>query len=464
MRGKTHWDERPYRLLTDDFSAVSITRLAPGETTLTLEWLDPKNEGEYILEWRAWYTNEDWMSREVKGYEASISGLTPWRDYEVRVNRKDGKKGESRYFRPAPIQGTVINYAHPNDERYDFSGRALCSPCLIKLPSGKLLASMDVYKGGGPNNLSLLFKSEDRGETWHYVCDIHPLFWVKIFLHKDRLYMVGVSAEFGDMVIGASDDEGESWTAPVHLFAGACTVGGGGFEQSPMPVVVHKGRIYVSAEFAGREIGRMPCMLSADAESDLLDPASWNATRPYQADSDLLQMPGVRMDCLIEGNPYVTPDGDLCVMYRVDADGTGLLNGKAVSLKINTEDPDGELTLHKIIPIPCGYRSKFMLRYDEVSGYYIAIGNIPTSNERYQQRNILSLLCSKDAENWEVVSHIIDAGREQIFEVGYQYPSFIFDGDDILLQVRTATNGAHNFHDANYQTFHVIPNFRDLLK
>ena len=63
-----------------------------------------------------------------------------------------------------------------------------------------------------------------------------------------------------------------------------------------------------------------------------------------------------------------------------------------------------------------------------------------------------------------MVSDIIDARREQIFEVGYQYPSFIFDGDDILLQVRTATNGAHNFHDANYQTFHVIPNFRDLLK
>ena len=52
MRGKTRWDERPYRFLTDDFSAVSITRLAPGETTLTLEWLDPKNEGEYLLEWR----------------------------------------------------------------------------------------------------------------------------------------------------------------------------------------------------------------------------------------------------------------------------------------------------------------------------------------------------------------------------------------------------------------------------
>ncbi len=464
MQGKTRWDERPYRGLLGDHTAISITRLAPGESTLTLSWLDPKNEGAYILEWRAWYTNEDWQRREVTGYEAVITGLTPYRDYEVRVCRREGGKAESRYFRPGPVCGTVINYLHPQDERYDFSGRALCSPSLLKLPSGKLLASMDVYKGRGPNNLSLLFKSTDRGETWQYICDIYPLFWGKLFLHKDRLYMIGVSAEFGDMVIGASDDEGESWTAPVHLFAGACTVGGNGFEQSPMPVLTHKGRVYVSAEYAGRELGRLPCMLSADAESDLLDPASWHATRPYEADADLLGIPGVRMESLIEGNPYITPEGDLCVMYRVDADGTGLLGGKAVSLKVNTEDPDGELTLHKIVDMPVGYRSKFMLQYDETSGLYIAIGNYPTSNERYQQRNILVLLCSKDAEHWTVCHRIIDAEHEQIFEVGYQYPSFLFDGDDILLQVRTAVNGAHNFHDANYSTFHIIRNFRNLLK
>ena len=38
------------------------------------------------------------------------------------------------------------------------------------------------------------------------------------------------------------------------------------------------------------------------------------------------------------------------------------------------------------------------------------------------------------------------------------------DGDDILLQVRTAINGARNFHDANDETFHIIRDFRSLLK
>ncbi len=464
MQGKRFWNERPHRSLFDDPTALSITRLAPGEATLTLSWIDPKEEGEYLLEWRAWYANDGWTGMRVTGYEATITGLTPYREYDVRVKRLNGESSEVRFFRPAPIKGTVINYLHPHDERYDFSGRALCSPNLIKLPSGKLLASMDVYKGMGAQNLSLLFKSTDRGETWQYVCDMYPLFWGGMFLHGGRLYMMGCNTEFGDMIIGASDDEGETWTAPVTLFAGACTVAGEGFEQSPMPVVTHNGRIYVSIEYAGRELGRHPCMLSASCDSDLLDPASWHVTKPYRADDDLLGMPGVRMECLIEGNPYITPAGELCVMYRIDADGTGVLNGRAVILKVNTEDPDGAMTLHKIIDMPVGYRSKFMLRHDEVSGRYIAIGNLPTTNERYQQRNILVLLSSEDGEHWTVHHRIIDGEHEEVFEVGYQYPSFLFDGDDILLQVRTATNGAGNFHDANYSVFHIIHNFRELLK
>ncbi len=464
MQGKKHWGEKPHRSWLRDQNTVSITRLAPGESTLTLSWVDPMNRGTYNLEWRAWYTNDGWNSREVTGYEATITGLTPYRDYEVRVNRLGESGGESRYFRPAPVCGTVINYLHPQDERYDFSGRALCSPSLIRLPSGRLLASMDVYKGMGPQNMCLLFKSDDRGATWQYVCDFYPLFWGGLFLHGGRLYMLGCSTEFGDVVIGVSDDEGETWSAPVSLFAGACTVGGEGFEWSPMPVMVHGGRIYLPMEYAGREIGRFPIVISAPCDCDLLDPANWSSTPPYQPDIDLLGMPGVRMECLVEGNLYITPEGELCVMYRIDADGTGVLNGKSVILKVDTENPEGALTLHKIIDMPVGYRSKFMLRYDEVSGRYIAIGNLPTTNERYQQRNILVLLSSQDGEHWTVHKRIIDGENEQVFEVGYQYPSYLFDGDDILLQVRTATNGARNFHDANYSTFHVIPDFRSLLK
>ena len=37
-----------------------------------------------------------------------------------------------------------------------------------------------------------------------------------------------------------------------------------------------------------------------------------------------------------------------------------------------------------------------------------------------------------------------------------------FDGDDIIALSRTAFDGARNFHDANYFTFHRIADFRQL--
>lgn len=462
MRGKTQWNEKPHVNPMEDPNVVYISRLAPTEDQFLLEWTDAKNEGTYLLQWRPMFAGEPWHEREVQGYEACISGLTAWRDYEVRVARLNGAVGASRYVRPAPVVGTVINYLHPQDERYASSGRALCSPNLIKLPSGKLLASMDLYEGRGPQNLSLLFQSTDRGATWHYVCDLHPLFWGKMFWHRDRLYMLGCSTEFGDVVIGASDDEGKTWTAPVHLFSGSNTVGDG-WEQSPMPVVKYNGRIYVSMEFAGRNVGWLPSVLSAEEGADLLDPGSWHASKPFCPLPGLMGTPGVSVECFVEGNLFVTPDGELCCMHRVDGEGFRILEGKAGVTKVNTEDPDAALQFSHFVSMPFGYHNKFMMRYDEVSGCYVAIGNLPTLDKCVKQRNVLALAYSKDAENWQLACRLIDYAGEQLWEVGYQYPSFLFDGDDILLQVRTATNGARNFHDANYSTFHVIPAFRKWL-
>lgn len=462
MRGKTQWNEKPHVNPLEDPNAVYISRLAPTEDRLLLEWTDAKQEGTYVLRWRPMFTGDPWQEREVEGYEASIDGLTTWRDYEVQVARKTGEAQPSRYFRPAPVPGTVINYLHPQDDRYAFSGKALCSPNLIKLPSGKLLASMDVYTGRGPQNLTLLFESFDRGETWHYVCDLYPLFWGKMFLHRGRLYMLGCSTEFGDVVIGTSDDEGRTWTTPVHLFCGSNTISDG-WEMSPMPVVEYKGRIYISMEFAGRNVGWRPTVLSADADGDLLDPGNWNASRPYYAELGMLGK-DIFVECFMEGNLFVTPEGELNCMYRVDGDGFRILEGKAAVARVNTADPDAPVEFTHFVDMPFGFHNKFYLQYDEVSGYYVAIGNLPMVDKCTKQRYVLALAYSKDAENWKVADRIIDGSAEQLWEVGYQYPSFVIDGDDILMQVRTAVNGARNFHDANYSTFHVIPDFRKMFE
>lgn len=463
MKGKKRWDERPHTNPHGDPTAITICRLAPTETAVCVEWLDGKQDGKYILSWRPMFTAEGWTNCEVVGYEAVIDHLTPWRDYEICIARISGEKSRKRIFRTAPVPGTVINYLHPHDTQYAFSGRALCSPSLVRLPSGKLLASMDVYEGRGVQTLSLLFSSDDRGETWHYVCDLYPLFWGKLFWHRDRLYMLGLSTEFGDVVIGASDDEGQTWTAPIHLFAGSNTLGEG-WEQSPMPVVVHNGRLYVSMEYAGRNIGRAPCVLSAAEEECLLNPENWHASKPYTVDPTILGKAGTRVECFIEGNLFVSPDGDLRCMLRCDGEGFDVLDGKAPVLRVNESDPDAPMEFLEFISLPCGYGNKFMMQYDAVSGYYIAIGNLPTDPNCSQQRNIVALFCSKDSVHWTTCCRLFDYENEPANEVGLQYPSFLFDGDDILLQLRTALNGARNHHDANYSTFHVIKDFRRLLR
>lgn len=44
----------------------------------------------------------------------------------------------------------------------------------------------------------------------------------------------------------------------------------------------------------------------------------------------------------------------------------------------------------------------------------------------------------------------------------WQYVGWVFDGDDIVAASRTAYGDSHNFHDANYLTFHRVRHFRTL--
>ena len=78
-------------------------------------------------------------------------------------------------------------------------------------------------------------------------------------------------------------------------------------------------------------------------------------------------------------------------------------------------------------------------------------------------RNLLSLAYSKDLETWHVLEDLIDGTDYDPKNVGFQYVSFCFDGDDIVYLSRTAFNGAQNYHDNNYVTFHRVKNFRVFL-
>ncbi|MBQ7839587.1 MAG: fibronectin type III domain-containing protein [Lachnospiraceae bacterium] len=471
MKGKTCWQERPHKSAFDTSSVPDICRMAPGENDLFLQWQDPVCGQRYQVAWRSQNLNQPWQSFEVEGCEARIEGLTSWMDYEVRVVRQDGTASKTRQFKPAPVPGTVINYLHPKDNRYAFSGKTLGSPSMVRLPSGALIAGMDVFAGGAPQNLSMLFRSEDDGATWTYLCELYPLFWGNLFVHNGRLYVMGCSTEYGDLVIGASDDEGYTWTVPTRIFYGSSTVGAG-WQQATMPVLRHGGRLWFAVEYAGHGAGvehagngmlSGACVVSVPQDADLLDPASWSATLPVGVNHAWPGAPAGEIRSIAEGSLIVDRSGEIHCILRLNMSGHDPRDSYAVVLRVDEKNPEAPMTFVRYISMPSGFNSKTHILYDAQTDLYLAIGNICTDPAPMFQRKVLSLMVSKDAQHWRVAANLLDYSKENSADVGFQYPSWFIDGDDILMQVRTAINGSRNFHDANYSTFHRIEHYKELL-
>jgi hypothetical protein len=81
-------------------------------------------------------------------------------------------------------------------------------------------------------------------------------------------------------------------------------------------------------------------------------------------------------------------------------------------------------------------------------------------------RNTLVIQSSPDLKKWTI--HKVLLSHPDADKHGFQYIEWQFDGKDIIFVSRTAfddeTGGAHNYHDANYLTFHRIKNYSRLLK
>ncbi|MBN2295403.1 MAG: hypothetical protein JXM70_23430 [Pirellulales bacterium] len=66
---------------------------------------------------------------------------------------------------------------------------------------------------------------------------------------------------------------------------------------------------------------------------------------------------------------------------------------------------------------------------------------------------------SKDGgKTWKLNSIILQHPDRK--NTAFQYVDWQFEGDDIIFVSRTAYGESHNFHDANYFTFHRLSGFR----
>lgn len=475
MRGQTSWHYHPYTRLDEiqQKTLPYICRLAPRKGGCELEWFDEGQSGaphEVVCRLRG--TSEPPLV--VPAREACVSlALVDEREYEVCVRRTDRPEevSRTRLFRTGEVPGTTVNYLHPYDDAFAFSGRYLCSPSIVQMPSGRLVVSMDVYGPRHAQNLTFLYKSDDGGATWQYLCDLFPCFWGKLFVHRDRLYMLSVTAEYGELQVGYSPDEGAHWIKPVTLFPGCGIRDEKGMHQAPTPVIEYRGRIWSAVDYGSWEKGgHASALVSCDATTDLMNPADWTCSQFVPFDP---RWPGAvagsRWGCL-EGNAVVGPDGTLYDMLRYQISSVfddrgpegGVTHGKALLLRLDPDQPEKPLTFGQFVDLNGGM-SKFVVKRDPVTQTYVSLVNEVLDATTPAQRNVLTLAASDDLISWHLVRRVLNGSDQSPDEVGFQYVDFVFSGDDILFASRTAFNHAHNFHDSNFITFHRIPAFRQLL-
>ena len=461
MKPALTWSYHPYRPPFYEVGEPYICRIAPSARKIHLEWLG-NDTLSYRVVWRKRGEDSFEQEKQVYGCMCDIDDLADLTDYEIAVYNGE-QRSRIRLVKTGDAVGTVVNYLHPEDRAYAFSGNFLCSPCIIRHPDGHLLASMDVFGGCTPQNLSLIFRSDDDGVTWHYVTELYPCFWGRMFVHNGILYMMACSTEYGDLLIGKSEDGGYTFSAPSVLLRGSCKSAVAGIHKNPQPPVEYGGRIWETMEWGAWLEGYHAAMVgSAPADADLTDASVWLFSEPVKYDPNWKGVAQGLSAGNIEGTLAVLPDGKLYNIMRYDMTRCTPNNGLVLAYRVNTENPEAPLEYDRAIALP-GNHSKFMIRQDLQSGMYYTIISRILSPEHTNDRNLLSLMCSPDAEHWSLVCDLLDFRDTDPEKIGFQYVDFFIEGDDLLWLCRTAINGAQNFHNANYSTFHRILDFKNII-
>ena len=351
------------------------------------------------------------------------------------------------------IGGIIINVSPDPGKIY------VGAPSIVILSDGHYIVS---HNWSGPGTTydtvgkTSVFLSKDQGRTWKHLKDLEGQFWSNLFIHYGTLYIMGTSAQFGSVVIRRSTNGGKTWTTPTDGSTGLLLASPPDYHTAPVPVVVHKGRIWRAMEIAeggGKARESWPCfVMSVPVEADLLNSSNWTNSNVIYHEA----IPEMRW---LEGNVVVTPENNLVNILRTNKTG----NEKAAVVHISDDGKTLSFDAEKdIIDFPGG-GAKFTIRYDDRSKRYWSVVNYQKEPDVW--RNILALTSSADLTHWIVESILLR--HEDSERHAWQYIDWQFEGDDIIFVSRTAwgyegtrdinKNPAHN---ANHITFHRISDFR----
>ncbi|RWD39501.1 MAG: exo-alpha-sialidase [Mesorhizobium sp.] len=361
--------------------------------------------------------------------------------------------------------------------------------------------------GGTRFGMGKVYVSGDGGRSWTERC-MFPFWHARPFIAGGRLYILGHA---GDLMIIASDDEGETWSAPVALTSN--------MKWHGSSCNVHYADRYVYLALDERRdlaiagwntAGLAPRVLRARIDHNLLDPKSWTISESFafneivsSSDFDFFGVPfystPVRAPVELGSGRLCAPMGwlepnivrfhdpahlwhdfagrTLHLFLRTNTGGTGYA---AVAKVI--EQADGRLTTTLetmpsgkrafFIPFPGGHLKFFML-YDDKTRLYWLLSSQATdsmvrlthmSQARYNlpnnERHRLQLHFSRNCIDW-CFAGLVAAGQTE--RHARNYASMAVDGDDLLVLCRSGDDQGRDPQYTNLITFHRIKDFRNLV-
>ena len=439
---------------------ITITRMEPINKGLIFEYRC-SSEHELVMTIKSLRISTPLIEKKLdkSSTKAVVNNLINNYDYFVSLSLVDssGRITEpscTRLFTPYQNKKKIktINYIHKNDFYYYPSGRSTCSPSILKLDKNTYICSHDVYWSDTAQNLTLLFKSTDKGETWEYLSQLSPCFWGSLFEIKGIIYMYGISTEYGDILLYKSYDNGLTWPESVCLFERS-RGGAKGYHKAPMPTVITDSRLWLNVEYGTWKHKFSIHALSCSIDDDIMVKGNWTITEPLHISKDMEGIIAKEDPVCIEGNLVKGFDGKLYNILRCNL----IQNRIAVLCEVDKENISAPLRFIKAVDLPISH-SKFVVRTNG-DGFYYAMGN-RIDEQCKNQRQILSIYRSKDLINWEFCKDIADVLKtSDRKKAAMQYPDWFIEDKDIVFLSRTAINKPENFHNANNITFHRYINF-----
>lgn len=371
----------------------------------------------------------------------------------------------------------------------------LGSPSLIRLPDGVLLATHDYFgpcspgEDDGSSGLTSLYRSDDGGETWRSVTHLTGVYWATLFQHRGAIFLLGCTSGYGGIVIRRSDDGGNTWTLPRGEKTGLLFPGGPGehgpnYHGAPVPVLVHRGRVWRAFEDCTPRVwgrGFQALVISSPEDANLLDASNWTMSNKIPFDpawAPVKRWGGAANPGWLEGNCVADPDGAVWNILRVNADP---MPDQAARLRVSENGHRLDFdSATGFFDFPGGTH-KFTIRRDPRSGLYLtlsnpAAGRFPAAGGfidvpflGVSRRNVLALCSSRDLWNWTVHDVFLTDGRppderESYEKIGFQYVDWQFDGDDLICLTRIGCDDAPNFHDSNRIAFHRLADYYKRLR